>query len=50
MPELGKYASAVLSSYGLSLVLLGGLVAISLIRSRRVERALRAVEDRIKNG
>ena len=50
MPELGKYAGAVLASYGLSLLILGGLVLISVIRSRRVARALREVEERINNG
>ncbi len=50
MPELGKYAQAVLSSYGLSLLLLAGLVGISVIRARRVARDLRAVEERVKRN
>ena len=50
MPELGKYAGAVLSSYAASLALLAVLVGLSLWRSRRVARALRQVEERVKNG
>ncbi|WP_040609216.1 heme exporter protein CcmD [Pseudooceanicola batsensis] len=50
MPELGKYAGAVLSSYGVSLLLLAGLVAVSVWRSRRTARALREVEERVRNG
>lgn len=44
MPELGKYAVHVLSSYGLSLALLVGIVAMSLIRSRKVKARLDAME------
>ncbi|MGI3171567.1 heme exporter protein CcmD [Pseudooceanicola sp. C21-150M6] len=50
MPELGKYAGAVLSSYGLSLGLIALLVGVSIWRSRRVARALRDIEGRVKNG
>ncbi|KGM47981.1 heme exporter protein CcmD [Pseudooceanicola atlanticus] len=50
MPELGKYAGAVLSSYGLSLALLIALIWYSLWRSRRVAKSLKDVEDRVKNG
>lgn len=46
MPELGKYAGAVLSAYGLTLLLLAGLVAVSLWRARRVRAALEKVEAR----
>lgn len=46
MPELGKYAGAVLSSYAASIVLILGLVAISLWRGAKVRRALREVEER----
>lgn len=44
MPDLGKYADAVLSSYAASLVLLGLLVAMTLHRGRKARRALEAVE------
>ena len=46
MPDLGKYAGAVLSSYVVSLGLLAALVALTLWRGARVKRALKAVEDR----
>lgn len=46
MPELGKYAFAVLWSYGATAVLLTLLVALSLRQSRRVQRALAEVEAR----
>lgn len=46
MPDLGKYAAAVLSSYAVSLGLLGALVVLTLRRGARVKRALRAVEER----
>lgn len=46
MPELGKYAGAVLSSYGVTLGLLAGLVALSVWRHGRVKRALTEAEKR----
>jgi heme exporter protein D len=46
MPELGKYAVAVLSSYAAGALLLGGLVALSLWQARRVRESLRRVEER----
>lgn len=50
MPELGKYASEVLSSYVVSLGLIVVLVALSVWRSRRVRAELEKVEERVKNG
>lgn len=50
MPELGKYAQAVLSSYGVSLILLVGLVALSVRRARRVRAELEAVEKRVRGN
>lgn len=51
MPDLGKYAEAVLSSYVVSLVLLGALVAMSLRRGRQARRALEVAEgEKRKNG
>ena len=44
MPELGKYAAAVLSAYGASLGLLAVLVWASFARARSVRRRLREVE------
>ena len=46
MPELGKYAGAVLSSYAVSLLLLVALVVWSVARARRVKRMLDEVEGR----
>jgi len=44
MIDLGKYAVSVLSAYGLSFFVLGGLVAVSAIRSRKVKARLEAME------
>lgn len=44
MPDLGKYALAVLSAYAGSLALLGALVVATLWRGARVRRALEAAE------
>ena len=46
MPDLGKYAGVVLSSYAVAIVLLGGLVVLTLWQGARVRRTLRAVEAR----
>jgi heme exporter protein D len=46
MPELGRYAGAVLGAYGVTLALLAALVALSLLRATRVKRALAAAERR----
>ena len=50
MPELGKYADAVLSSYGISIALLLVLVIASVYRARRVRRELDEVEQRIRRN
>jgi heme exporter protein D len=46
MPDLGKYAFAVLASYGASLALLVAIVGLSLWRGARVKAQLREVEAR----
>ncbi|ROU02362.1 heme exporter protein CcmD [Histidinibacterium lentulum] len=46
MPDLGAYAVEVVSAYAVSLLLLGGLVALSLARWRKVKRQLEEVERR----
>ena len=48
MPDLGKYAEAVLSSYAVSIALIAVLVVISIIRARKVKRALEKVEKKVK--
>lgn len=50
IPELGKYAVAVLSSYAVSLGLIVLLVGLTLRRARRVRAELRRVEERVKRG
>ena len=49
MPELGKYAATVLSAYGVSIVLILGLVAVSMIRAAKVKRQLQDIEEKAKN-
>lgn len=46
MPDLGKYADAVLSSYAASIALLIVLVGMTLWRGRRARRALEEIEER----
>ncbi|MFP7570627.1 heme exporter protein CcmD [Marivita sp. S2033] len=46
MPDLGKYAFEVLSSYGVTLLLLGVIVIASLRRARKARAALDEVEAR----
>jgi heme exporter protein D len=46
MPDLGKYAFAVLSSYGVTIVLLSAIVLISFRRARKVRAELEQVEAR----
>ena len=50
IPDLGKYATAVLGAYGASIVLLVALVLISLSQAARMKRALAEVEARAKAG
>lgn len=44
MVDLGKYALTVLSAYGITFVLLGVLIAASLIRARKVRMRLARLE------
>ena len=46
MPDLGKYAFEVLSSYGVTLALLATIVLVSVRRARKVRAALDEVEKR----
>ncbi|MGC1487512.1 MAG: heme exporter protein CcmD [Albidovulum sp.] len=49
--ELGKYAFTVLAAYGVTAVLLVGLIGASVWQYRRVRRALTAQEQRCgENG
>ena len=49
IPDLGKYADAVLSSYAVSIVLLILLVALSIRQARKARIELEQVEGR-RNG
>ena len=46
MPDLGDYGLYVLSAYGGAILLLGAIVVLSVIRSRKV----RAELDRVERG
>lgn len=46
MPDLGKYADAVLGSYAVSLVLLAGIIGFSIAQARRARRRLVEAEAR----
>lgn len=46
MPDLGKYAFAVVGSYAATAVLIAGLVALSFWQRARVKRELDEVEAR----
>ncbi|MFN3525500.1 MAG: heme exporter protein CcmD [Paracoccus sp. (in: a-proteobacteria)] len=48
--DLGKYAFAVLASYGVSLALLAGLIWHTLAANARARRALQDHESRGKHG
>ena len=50
MPDLGKYSGAVLGSYAVGLTLLAVIVILSVVRARRVKRALDEAEGRRRNG
>lgn len=46
MPDLGTYATEVLTAYALTVGLLVGLIVVSLRRSRKVRAQLAEVESR----
>ncbi|MYM54202.1 heme exporter protein CcmD [Thalassovita mangrovi] len=50
MPDLGKYAEAVLSSYVLSILLIVAMIVVSVRRSRKVKAALEEIEKRGKSN
>lgn len=49
MPDLGKYAEAVLTAYAASIIILVAIVVLTLWQSRRAKSALAEVEAR-RNG
>jgi heme exporter protein D len=50
MPDLGKYADAVMGSYAVSLGLIAVLVGYSLWQGARMRRALAVAEARAKGA
>lgn len=50
MPDLGKYAEAVLSSYAVSVLMIVVLVLLSVRRSNRVKKELQDVESKVKSN
>jgi heme exporter protein D len=50
MPDLGKYAFAVLGSYAATIALLAGLVALTLWQRARARRLLEEVEARVEKA
>ena len=46
LPDLGKYAVTVLSAYGVSILLLVGLIVMSVAKGRRVRKQMQEVEAR----
>ncbi|MRX49410.1 heme exporter protein CcmD [Paracoccus sp. S-4012] len=52
MIELGKYSATVLVAWGVSLLLLGGIVVQSLMAAARARRSLEAEEAarKVKHG
>jgi len=46
LPDLGKYAGAVLSAYGASIVLLIGLVVMSVVKGWGVRKQMQEIEAR----
>ncbi|SFU42138.1 Heme exporter protein D (CcmD) [Aliiroseovarius crassostreae] len=50
MLELGKYADAILWSWGLTLALVGALIFVTIRSGRKVKTDLNVAEERRKNG
>lgn len=50
MPDLGKYADAVLSAYAVSIVLVLGLILVSILRSNRIRKELQDIERKGRNN
>ena len=48
MPDLGRYAGTVLGAYGVTLALLGLLVALSWLRATQAKRRLGEIEARMR--
>ncbi|MCJ8139812.1 heme exporter protein CcmD [Falsirhodobacter halotolerans] len=49
IPDLGKYAATVLGAYGLTFLLMGGLIGLSIWQAARMRRKLAEVERRVRS-
>lgn len=49
MPDLEPYSGVVLAAYGISLLLVAGIVLLSLWQSRRIKARLSEAEARRRN-
>ncbi len=51
MPDLGKYGTEILGAYGVSLLLIAGLLLLTVRRGKAARAALRhAEEETARNG
>jgi len=50
MPDLGKYADTVLSSYAVSIALIVILVVMSVLRADKVKKQLDVIEKKLKSN
>ncbi len=50
MPDLGKYADTVLSSYAVSIALIVILVVMSILRAGKVKKQLETIERKVKSN
>ena len=44
MPELGKYADTIMSAYAATIILMGVLIVLSVVRARKVKKQLAELE------
>ncbi len=49
MPDLGKYAATIYAAYGVTIVLLAGIIIASLMRAKKTKAQLAELEAR-RNG
>jgi len=48
--DLGKYAVTVLTAYGATLLMLGGLILWTIVNARKTRRELTQIEARLRGG
>lgn len=49
-PDLGKYGDAVMSAYGVAIVMLVVLVVLSLRANTKSKQALEIAEEKVRNN